>query len=241
MALEAERGGSLFLLVQADARKAARRLTQALGLTQPFPGNFMNKFWNAAFAFCGFSAVAAFVFWSLYKQWLALPIFERLTQQQTFIVMLVFLVLAFAGLIAMLVVYMRNPNPRHRTAANDTNARIQVADAIDEFFATFYSASYQVAGVDPDELRRQPEKIDPHLQEIERTLLGTKVLERMSISIDVLASTGFSGLSRSSGIISILQSVRAQIALGSNEGRYAMLGVIAAINGRDVQAELRGL
>ncbi len=31
MAFEAERGGSLFLLVQADARKAARRLTPALG------------------------------------------------------------------------------------------------------------------------------------------------------------------------------------------------------------------
>ena len=69
----------------------------------------MNRFWNAAVAICGFSAVAAFVFWSLYKQWFSLPIFARLSQQQTFVVMLVFLALTFAALVVMLIVYLKTP------------------------------------------------------------------------------------------------------------------------------------
>jgi len=67
----------------------------------------VNKFWHAAVAVCGFSAVAAFVFWSLYEQWLSLAIFEKLTQKQTFILMLVFLVLTFFALVAMLLVYLK--------------------------------------------------------------------------------------------------------------------------------------
>jgi hypothetical protein len=43
MALEAERGGSLFLLVQADARKAARRLTPALDVAGKIMGFQLNK------------------------------------------------------------------------------------------------------------------------------------------------------------------------------------------------------
>lgn len=67
----------------------------------------MERLWKAAFAVGGVAATGAFVFWSLYKQWLALPIFERLSQQQTFIVMLVFLALTFFALIAAFVLHAR--------------------------------------------------------------------------------------------------------------------------------------
>lgn len=68
----------------------------------------MNRLWRAAIAACGLSAVAAFVFWSLYKHWLTLPIFSQIDSQQTFVIMLVFLSLTFLALIAMLVVYVRS-------------------------------------------------------------------------------------------------------------------------------------
>jgi hypothetical protein len=199
----------------------------------------MNKFWNAAVAVCGFSAVAAFVFWSLYNQWLSLPIFEKLNQQQTFVIMLVFLCLTFAALTLMLVVYLKQPQTALHAEDNSLRARFLVADAIDEFFATFYSAAHQVTGISPEEIRKQPQKIDPHLEEIEAAIIGTKVMDRLSTSIDTLSSNGFNGLSRSSGIVTTLQSIRAQILLGSSDSRYAMLGVIAAINGKDLQNELR--
>ncbi len=67
----------------------------------------MERLWKAAFAAGGIAAVGAFVFWSLYKQWLALPIFERLSQGQTFTVMLVFLVFTFFTLIAAFVLHAR--------------------------------------------------------------------------------------------------------------------------------------
>ena len=69
----------------------------------------MEKIWKAAFAVAGIGAVAFFVFYSLYKQWLTLPIFERLSQQQTFAVMVIFLVLSFGSLIAGLVAWLRAP------------------------------------------------------------------------------------------------------------------------------------
>jgi len=67
----------------------------------------MERLWRAAFAVGGIAAVGAFVFWSLYKQWLALPIFEKLSQGQTFTVMLVFLALTFSALIAAFILHAR--------------------------------------------------------------------------------------------------------------------------------------
>jgi len=69
----------------------------------------MTQFWKTAIAVCGFGAVGAFVFWSLYTDWLRLPIFATLTPEQTFIVMLAFLGLTFLALMAMLVVWRCAP------------------------------------------------------------------------------------------------------------------------------------
>ena len=66
----------------------------------------MDKFWKAALTVAGIGAVAFFVFYSLYRQWLTLPIFPQLTQSQAFTVMLVFLVLTFLALIAGVVAWL---------------------------------------------------------------------------------------------------------------------------------------
>jgi hypothetical protein len=71
----------------------------------------VEKLWKAAFAICGLSGVAAFVFWSLYKQWLTLSIFTRVNQNQTFVLMLTFLSLTFVALIVMLFAYLRSLAP----------------------------------------------------------------------------------------------------------------------------------
>jgi len=44
----------------------------------------MERFWKAALGIAGIGAIGLFVFWSLYKQWLTLPIFPQLTQDQAF-------------------------------------------------------------------------------------------------------------------------------------------------------------
>lgn len=59
----------------------------------------MDKFWKAALSVAGIGAIAFFVFFSLYKQWLTLPIFPELTQNQAFTLMMVFLTLTFGALV----------------------------------------------------------------------------------------------------------------------------------------------
>jgi len=63
----------------------------------------MEKFWRAAIGIAGLGAVAFFVFYSLYNQWLSLPIFPVLTQEQAFILMLAFLGFTFLSLITGVV------------------------------------------------------------------------------------------------------------------------------------------
>ncbi len=56
----------------------------------------MDSFWKAALAVGGVAAIGAFVLWSLYKDWLALPIFSKMTPEQTFQIMKMFLWFTFA-------------------------------------------------------------------------------------------------------------------------------------------------
>ena len=73
----------------------------------------MDKFWKAALAVGGLAAIGAFVFWSLYKDWLSLLIFSKMSPDQTFKIMIVFLVLTFIALIVLVVAYFfRGKNNR---------------------------------------------------------------------------------------------------------------------------------
>ncbi len=69
-----------------------------------------SKFWKLAVIICGASGVGAFVFWSLYNKWLSLPIFDRLSSTQTFVTMILFLVLVFLSLI-VIVLFGRKSRP----------------------------------------------------------------------------------------------------------------------------------
>lgn len=118
-------------------------------------------------------------------------------------------------------------------------ALLLVADGLDEFFRVFYSAVNQFTGIGQNELQRRLKEIDPHIQEIDKFVSKTGVLMRLSLTIDNLAATGYADLPQSSDLVSKLQSVRGQIALGSDATRYATLGVISACGGADLQSALR--
>ncbi len=73
----------------------------------------MDKFWKAALAVGGLAAIGAFIFWSLYKDWLSLPIFSKMSPDQTFMIMIIFLALTFIALIVLVVAYVfRGKNNR---------------------------------------------------------------------------------------------------------------------------------
>ena len=66
----------------------------------------MDKFWKLALGVGGLSSVGAFVFYSLYRNWLTLPIFANLSDDQTFLLMALFLIIVFLALLSLLFVYV---------------------------------------------------------------------------------------------------------------------------------------
>ncbi len=87
----------------------------------------MEHFWRAALAVCGLSAIAAFVFWSLYSSLISRngilsQVVSQVSPTQTFILMLVFLGLTFLSLISMLAVYLlQGENSRVRLTGRKQN------------------------------------------------------------------------------------------------------------------------
>jgi hypothetical protein len=115
------------------------------------------------------------------------------------------------------------------------------ANALQEFVEVFYFAAKKYTGQEPEAIQENPQLIDPHLQEIDEFVRQTGVLERVASSIDSLASVEYAGLDPTSEIVVRVQSVRSQIAIGSNNNRYASLGVMAACGDlvRQLKAEAK--
>jgi hypothetical protein len=66
----------------------------------------LDQFFKAALGIGGLGTVGAAVFYGLYKDWLALDIFSKLSADQTFIIMLVFLGLVFLSLVVLVIAYI---------------------------------------------------------------------------------------------------------------------------------------
>jgi len=87
----------------------------------------MEKFWKAAVGVGGIASVGAFVFWSLYKDWLKLPVFSQMTSDQTFLLMIIFLALTFLSLTAMLVVYAWTKHMESKsTASRELRSKVEL-------------------------------------------------------------------------------------------------------------------
>jgi len=66
----------------------------------------LGMIWKIALAASGLAAVGFFVLWSLYQQWLTLPIFSQLTAEQTYALMMAFLVLVFLSFVSGVGAYV---------------------------------------------------------------------------------------------------------------------------------------
>ncbi len=79
----------------------------------------MEKFFKAALGIGGLGTVGAAVFWSLYKEWITLDIFSQLSADQTFVIMILFLILIFMALIALVIAHIfKNVVINKATASN---------------------------------------------------------------------------------------------------------------------------
>lgn len=81
----------------------------------------MEKFWELSLAIGGISAIGAFIFYSLYKKWLSLDIFSKMTQKQTFEIMKFFLSLTFAALFFFISLYAVKSNSTQEQSSTDNH------------------------------------------------------------------------------------------------------------------------
>lgn len=66
----------------------------------------MEEFWQVAVGVAGLGAIGSFVIWSIYRQWLSLPIFQTMTKDQQFRLFRLVIVLTFVFSILALVAYL---------------------------------------------------------------------------------------------------------------------------------------
>ena len=83
--------------------------------------NLTSKFWIAALSVGGIGTVGVYAFLNLYREWLKLHIFVALSATQTFILMIIFLVLVFLALVCCVYAYMKKP-----TAGNSSGQAIDL-------------------------------------------------------------------------------------------------------------------
>jgi hypothetical protein len=79
---------------------------------------FLSK---AALSVGGLATIGAAVFFGLYKQWLTLGIFSQLSANQTFILMIIFLVLVFLSLLGFFIAHgFKNSTINQAKASNNS-------------------------------------------------------------------------------------------------------------------------
>ena len=78
----------------------------------------MEAIWEIAVSTAGLGAVSCLLLWSLYKQWLQLPILEKLTKSQLFYLFKLFLVLTFLLSTGALLSYSYVEQLKHQSNVN---------------------------------------------------------------------------------------------------------------------------
>lgn len=111
----------------------------------------MEKLWKAAFVVSGVAGIAFFVFWSLYRNWLKLGIFEKLSQDQTFWIMIIFLILVFLALVVGIFAFLRHPSKNKNSSSEEV---------------MIYQAAFLLHGISPPSIE---EHISIMTNEIKKT------------------------------------------------------------------------
>ena len=134
----------------------------------------MEKFWKHALAAAGVCAIGFFVFMSLYKEWLELSIFSKLTQDQTFILMILFLIIVFFSLLYAGFVHLKQ---RTKSGGDDEEWLI-------------YQAAFLWHGISPPGIRDHFEEMTPEIQKTKTMLHDAVNAGQLKSSREVQSSNG---------------------------------------------------
>src|SRR5262249_7360626 len=100
----------------------------------------MAEFWRIALGIAGLGAIASFVVWSLYREWLRLDIFQRMTKDQQFKLFIIFMVFTFlfgiCGLIVYVITTINSSNPKNAVSEAQRQSYVNFLNNHEARFAT---------------------------------------------------------------------------------------------------------
>lgn len=109
----------------------------------------MQDLWKVAISVSGIGAIGAFVMWSLYRNWLKLDIFQRMTKKQQFRLFVLFMTFTFLFAIASLVVYIEAINREIKIEQEEHARRDKIQKELDSIKWKIDPSSYQTASKIP--------------------------------------------------------------------------------------------
>ncbi len=108
----------------------------------------MNEFWRIALGIAGLGAIASFLIWSLYRQWLTLPIFQTMTKRQQFILFMTFFLLTFLFGLAALTTYVLTHQPSKSDLEGEVSYSIYLDSENTPFIERYESSSVILKDLD---------------------------------------------------------------------------------------------
>ena len=78
----------------------------------------MEKFWKIALGVAGLGAIASFVIWSIYSDVIRLPIFSKLTKDQTFTLLVIVIIFTFLFTLTAMIIYFLLEKNKPKTTPN---------------------------------------------------------------------------------------------------------------------------
>ena len=117
--------------------------------------------------------------------------------------------------------------------------RSVVTDRLEEFFKVFCSAVKERTGIEPTEVLKRWDEVEPCLRVIDEFVRSTGILDRLAQAIDDFAAAGYTDRSRNSDLIDRLQSIRGIIAMGSDANCETTVSIIRVCDGDTIFSALR--
>lgn len=128
---------------------------------------------------------------------------------------------------------------RERRSKRD--AQSFLANKIDEFNKVFCRAVYETVGIEPKMFNSNLEKINSHLQEIDKIMYQGKIMDDLVLAIDQFAATEYGEFLYDSDVVLALQGIKENITRGS-DGERIVTGVIRnLLDNNDLEVKLRQL
>jgi len=118
--------------------------------------------------------------------------------------------------------------------------RLIVADRLEELASVFFSAAEVLSGIDKKLLIADPKKIEPHISEIEKLVIGTGIIDRIAKAIDEYTEISVPDLAKDGEISTKIKMIRGMANPGyQSSERYVAWNILNVCEGNTLPSILK--